>query len=78
MYGLVSLIRRQWSYKFLVYGRESLCSHCHYMLCVCLSTIDHCGDHLLECSHGPMHIHRHDLIVDFVYHALCQSHPGVL
>jgi len=46
-------------------------------LCVCLSTIDHCGDHLLECSHGPMRIRRHDALVDIVYHALSQSHTGV-
>ena len=38
---------------------------------VCLSTIDHCGDHLLECSHG------HDVIVDIVYHVQSQSHSGV-
>jgi len=24
-----------------------------------------------------MHICRHDLLVDIVYHAPCQSHPGV-
>jgi len=46
-------------------------------LCVCLSTIDHCGDHLLECSHGSMCIRRHDALVDIVYHALSQSHTGV-
>jgi len=25
-----------------------------------------------------MHTHRHDSLVDIVYYALCQSHPGVL
>ena len=47
-------------------------------LCVCLSTIDHCSDHLLECAHGPMYIHQHDALVDIIYHALSQCHPGVL
>jgi len=47
-------------------------------LCVCLAPIDCFGDHLLECSHGPMRIRRHDALVDIVHHALSQSHPGVL
>ena len=47
-------------------------------LCVCLAPIDCFGDHLLECSHGPMRIRRHDTLVDIVHHALSQSHPGVL
>ena len=47
-------------------------------LCVCLAPIDCFGDHLLECSHGPMRIRRHDALVDIVCHALSQSHPGVL
>jgi len=45
----------------------------------CLSSIDFFGDHLLGCSHGPMRIHRHDaLLVDIIYKALSQDHPGVL
>jgi len=36
------------------------------------------GDHLLECSHGPMRFCHHDAIVDIVCHVLSQSHPGVL
>jgi len=47
-------------------------------LCSCLTSIDQFGDHLLECSHGPMRIRRHDALVDIVCHALSQSHPGVL
>ena len=47
-------------------------------LCVCLDPIDQFGDHLLECSHAPMRIRRHDALVDIVCHALSQSHPGVL
>ena len=47
-------------------------------LCVCLAPIDCFGDHLLECSHGPMRIRRHDALVDIVHHALSQSHPSVL
>ena len=47
-------------------------------LCVCLTSIDQFGDHLLECSHGPMRIRRHDALVDIVCHALSQSHSGVL
>jgi len=47
-------------------------------LCVCLSTIDNGGDHLLECSHGSMCIHQHDALVDIVYHTLSQSHFGAL
>ena len=47
-------------------------------LCVCLSPIDGFGDHLLECSHGPMRIRHHDALVDIIRHALSQSHPGVL
>ena len=35
-------------------------------LCVCLTSIDQFGDHLLECSHGPMRIRRHDALVDIV------------
>ena len=44
---------------------------------LCLSTIDHCGDHL-ECAHGPMHIHRHDALVDIVYHACLRVILGFL
>ena len=47
-------------------------------LCVCLTSIDQFGDHLLECSHGPMRIRRHDALVYIVCHALSQSHSGVL
>jgi len=36
------------------------------------------GDHLLECSHGPMRICHHDVLVDILYRALSQSHPDVL
>ena len=36
------------------------------------------GDHLLECSHGPMRIRCHDALVDIACHALSQSYPGVL
>ena len=39
---------------------------------------DQFGDHLLECSHGPMRTHHHDALIGIVYHALSQSHPGVL
>ena len=42
-------------------------------LCVYLTSIDQFGDHLLECSHGPMRIHRHDALVDIVCHALSQE-----
>ena len=49
-----------------------------FPLCVCLTSIDQFGDHLLECSHGPMRIHRHDALVGIVCHALSQSHSGVL
>jgi len=47
-------------------------------LCTCLSTIDNFGDHLLGCSQGPMRIRRHDALVNIVYNALAQDHPGVL
>ena len=47
-------------------------------LCVCLTSIDQFGDHILECSHSPMRIRRHDALVDIVCHALSQSHSGVL
>ena len=40
--------------------------------------IDCFGDHLLECSHGPMKIRRHDSLVDIVHYALFQNHHGVL
>ena len=43
-------------------------------LCTCLSNF---GDHLLGCSQGPMRICRHAL-VNVVYNALAQDHPGVL
>ena len=46
--------------------------------CTCLSTIDNYGDHLLGCSQGPMRIHRHDTLVNIIYNALSQDHPGVL
>jgi len=42
-------------------------------LCVCLTPIDCFGDHLLERSHGPMRIRRHDALVDIVCHALFQG-----
>ena len=45
---------------------------------MCLTSIDQFGDHLLECSHGPMRIRRHDALVDIVCHALSQSHSGAL
>ena len=47
-------------------------------LCTCLSTIDNYGDHLLGCSQGPMRIRRHDALVNIIYNALSQDHPGVL
>ena len=47
-------------------------------LSVCLAPIDYYGDHLLECSHGPVRICHHDALVDIVHHALSQSHLGVL
>jgi len=47
-------------------------------LCVCHSPPDCFDNHLLECSHGLMRIHRHDALVDIICHALFQSHPGVL
>ena len=47
-------------------------------LCTCLSVIDQFGDHLLGCSHGPLHIQRHDALVSIVHYALLQDHPGVL
>jgi len=47
-------------------------------LCVSLAPIDCFGDHLLEFSHSPMRIRRHDALVDIVCHALSQSHSGVL
>ena len=43
-----------------------------------LSTIDNYGDHLLGCSQGPMRIRRHDALVNIIYNALSQDHPGVL
>ena len=44
---------------------------------LCVPGIDYCGDHLLECAHGTMCIHQYDTtLVDIVYHALSQSHPG--
>ena len=46
-------------------------------LCVCLTSIDQFGDHLLECSHGPMRIRCHDALVDIVCNTLSQSHLGV-
>jgi len=48
------------------------------ILCTCLSVIDEFGDHLLGCSHGPLHIQRHDTLVNIVHHALLQGHPDVL
>ena len=47
-------------------------------LCTCLSTIDNYGDYLLGCSQGPMRIRRHDALVNIIYNALSQDHPGVL
>ena len=47
-------------------------------LCTCLSSIDCYGDHLLDCSHGPMRIRRHDALVNILHHALLQDHTGVL
>ena len=47
-------------------------------LCTCLSTIDNYGDHLLGCSQGPMRIRQHDALVNIIYNALSQDHPGVL
>jgi len=47
-------------------------------LCICLSSIDCFGDHLLGCSHGPMRIRHHDALVSILHHALLQDHPGVL
>ena len=40
--------------------------------------IDCFGDHLLGCSHGLMRIRHHDALVDILYNALSQDHPGVL
>ena len=47
-------------------------------LCICLSTIDNYGYHLLGCSQGPMKIRPHDSLVNIIYNALSQNHPGVL
>ena len=50
----------------------------HSPLCTCFSPIDCFGDHLLGCSHGPMRIRCHDSLVNILYNALSQDHPGVL
>ena len=47
-------------------------------LYLCLTSIDQFGNHLLECSYGPMRICHHDALVDIICHALSQRHPGVL
>ena len=47
-------------------------------LYTCFSTIDNYGYHLLGCSQGPMRIRRHDAVVNIIYNALSQDHPGVL
>jgi len=47
------------------------------LLCTCLSTIDNFGDHLFSCSQGPMGISQHDALVNIIYNALSQVHPGV-
>ena len=47
-------------------------------LCTCLSVIDQFGDHLLGCSHGPLRIQYHNVLMSIVHHALLQDHPGVL
>jgi len=50
----------------------------HFFQCTCLFTIDNFGCHLSGFSQGPMRIRRRDALVNVIYNALSQDHPGVL
>ena len=46
-------------------------------LCPCGSTLESNGDHLLGCGHGPLCIHRHDVVCYILFQALLQDNPQV-
>ena len=47
-------------------------------LCTCSSSIYSYGGHLLGCSYGPLHIHRHDALICILFHSMLLDNPGVL
>ena len=69
-----------------VVGPEFICALRYWLgipffnssrLCVCGSTLDQHGDHLLGCGHGPLHIRRHDVLCHILFQALLQDNPQV-
>ena len=44
--------------------------------CLCGQIIDHFGDHILGCSHGPLRIRWHDALSDIIWHALLVDNQG--
>ena len=50
----------------------------HSLLCTCGQTIDHFGDHLMGCGHGPLRIMRHKALRDTIWHALLQDNNNAV
>ena len=50
----------------------------HSLLCTCGQTIDHFGDHLMGCGHGPLRIMRHNALRDTIWHALLQDNNNAV
>ena len=50
----------------------------HSVRCVCGNIIDHFGDHVLGCGHGPLRIKCHDALCDIIWHTLLQDNKGAI
>ena len=46
-------------------------------LCSCHQLVDCFGDHLIGCSHGPLHIRHHNTLCDIVYYALLEDSADI-
>ena len=54
-----------------------LAGHICISRCSCHQLIDRFGDHLIGCSHGPLHIRRHNALCDIIYYALLEDSANV-
>ena len=46
-------------------------------LCVCGQMIDHFGDHLMGCGHGPLCIRQHNALSDLIYYTPLEDNSDV-
>ena len=46
-------------------------------LCVCEQMVDHFGDNLIGCGHGPLCIKQQNVLCDLIYYALLEDNSDV-